>query len=58
MKLFLKWLKEKHPEVRLTPWQKRVATIYFEGMNVVVNQPFAAGKMFLLNLIQEYEKEV
>jgi hypothetical protein len=47
--LFLRWLGGVHPEVKLLDWQIEVAKLF-------LNQPRAAGKTFLLNILKEYEQ--
>jgi len=44
------WLKKRYPEIRLLDWQ-------IKAVNIVLNQPMAAGKTFLIKIIDEYDRE-
>jgi hypothetical protein len=46
---FAKWLTEKHPEVRLHDWQ-------IDVLNILLNQPRAAGKTLLIKILDEYDQ--
>jgi len=51
---FTVWLKEKYPEVTLTPMQETVARIWDTAHSLLKAMPVAAGKMFLIHLYKEY----
>ena len=47
-KTFAEFLAKKHPEIKLQEWQIKV-------LNILLNQPKAAGKTLLIKLLAEYD---
>jgi hypothetical protein len=45
---FAEFLAKKHPEIKLQEWQIKV-------LNILLNQPIAAGKTLLIKLLAEYD---
>lgn len=48
-KTFAEFLAKKHPEIKLQEWQIKV-------LNILLNQPKAAGKTSLIRLLVEYDR--
>ena len=45
---FADFMAKKHPEIKLLEWQIKV-------LNILLNQPIAAGKTLLIKLLAEYD---
>ena len=55
---FLQWMKAKHPDVKLLPWQSEFSRAYLNknAEMLLAARASASGKTFISNLIQEFKE--